>query len=841
MDKIEMDGIRAQENERFWAILRMIHDSSPVGIYVVDLQGGRIRFFNDAFLRIWGLEHLKTRLCSGDLIEAELIRQMITKAIDGPALEKALYHLGKGAMDAPAAEVIQLSNGRTVKCRSSGIRKETITPPYHIYIFDDVTEVVTAREEAVKSSVRYKELVDLLPQIVFEIDLAGNLTFVNQSAFSVMGYTEADLLRGMNVLERVVPEDRERVMQNMQRVLNGRKSGHEYTFMHKDGSRFPVIIHSSVIYQEGMPVGFRGIIFDITEQKNTENRLRTLSAAIEQSPSSVMISDIGGKIVYVNPRFSLITGVQPEEAQGHSLLELSFANAKPGQLSEVEKVIGSGQSWRGEIEYVKKSGKPSWVAAYIFPIRDDFGAITHYIEVEEDITERKLAEGEHHKLLLALDQNPNSITIADSKGMITYVNSSFSRMTGIRSEDVIGKYKMDFSPSSNQERVKSIMNMVITGEEWKSERTFTRKDGLEGCVSVQISPIKDPDGKVGHFLIVEADITERKQTEDQLRKLSAAVEQSPAGVKIVDEKGEIIYVNPRFLEMSGYDQAEVIGRPIAEMPGSSIDDKKEQIHNAIGTGKDWYGEIQYKKKSGEQFWAESHMSPIKDDSGAIKSYIEITEDITERKLSEERLKESLHEKEVLLKEVHHRVKNNMQIISSLLHLQLSGIDQEPVRQILTESQNRIKSIALVHERIYMSDDLARIDFKEYMKSLSAQLLYSYSTSMRLVNLTVVGDPIHLGVDQAVPCGLIMNELVSNSLKHAFPGYRGGTIKIHLRDGSTNQIIIEDDGVGMPENFCLTQVQSMGMQLVAALVDQLDGTITLDRSDGTRFTITFPVR
>lgn len=477
MDKIEMDGTHTQENERCWAILRMIHDSSPVGIYVVDLQGGHIRFFNDAFLRIWGLEHLKTRLSSGDLIEAELIRQMITKAIDGPALEKALYHMGKGAMNAPAAEVIQLLNGRTVKCRSSGIRKETITPPYHIYIFDDVTEVVTAREEAVKSSVRYKELVDLLPQIVFEIDLAGNLTFVNQSAFSVMGYTEADLLQGMNVLERVVPEDRERVIQNMQRVLSGRKSGHEYTFMHKDGSRFPVIIHSSVIYQEGIPVGFRGIIFDITE----------------------------------------------------------------------------------------------------------------------------------------------------------------------------------------------------------------------------------------------------------------------------------------------------------------------------------------------------------------------------RKLAEERLKESLHEKEVLLKEVHHRVKNNMQIISSLLHLQLSGIDQEPVRQILTESQNRIKSIALVHERIYMSDDLARIDFKEYMKSLSAQLLHSYSTGRRLVNLTVMGDPIHLGVDQAVPCGLIMNELVSNSLKHAFPGYKGGTIKIHLRDGSTNQIIIEDDGVGMPENFCLTQVQSMGMQLVAALVDQLDGTITLDRSGGTRFTITFSVR
>ena len=689
----------------------------------------------------------------------------------------------------------------------------------------------------------YRELVDTLPAMIFEMDTESRLTFVNQSAKKILGYADDDLRQKISVLEIIAPEDRNRAARNIKQMLNGEQLSEEYICWRKDGSRFPVIIRSTIIFHDRKPAGLRGIIVDITEHKQEEEQLlRMLSTAIEQSPTSVMVFDTEGKIVYVNPRFSLITGVQPDEAVGKPVFGLSFANVMPGQLSEVAKAIEIGHGWQGEIEYTKKNGKPCWVSAQIFPIKDDNGKITHFIDMEEDITERKIAEEELRKMFIALDQSPNSITIADWDGMITYVNPSFTRMTGIEPDDVIGKHKVDFTPKPTHQRIGSILETVKAGKEWKGERRYTKKEGGEYWVSIQISPLKDACGNVAQLLIIETDITERKQTENQLRELSAAVEQSPAGVKIIDEAGTIIYVNPKFLELSGYGYDEVLGNPTRKIPGVSIDnDSKIQLHNAIRTGKDWHGELQYKKRSGEIFWAESHVSAIKDEAGTIKSYVEITEDITERKLGEERLKSSLREKEVLLKEVHHRVKNNMQIISSLLNLQLSGIDQEPIRQILTESQNRIRSIALVHERMYKSDDLARIDFREYMKSLGSQLLQSYSSSSRYVNLIIEGDPIHLGVDQAVPCGLIMNELISNSLKHAFPGYREGTIKIHLLNGATNNIIVKDDGVGMPDDSCLSNAQSMGMQLVAALVEQLDGTITLDRSSGTQFTITFPVR
>jgi len=141
----------------------------------------------------------------------------------------------------------------------------------------------------------------------------------------------------------------------------------------------------------------------------------------------------------------------------------------------------------------------------------------------------------------------------------------------------------------------------------------------------------------------------------------------------------------------------------------------------------------------------------------------------------------------------------------------------------------------------MSDDLARIDFLEYMKSLGSRLLQSYATGYRRVDLTIDGDPVYLGVDQAVPCGLIMNELISNCLKHAFPSISHGTIRIHMQSGTQNTIVIEDNGVGVPDGFTVQEAGSMGMQLVSALVEQMDGTITLEKIEGTRFTIMFPSR
>ena len=223
-------------------------------------------------------------------------------------------------------------------------------------------------------------------------------------------------------------------------------------------------------------------------------------------------------------------------------------------------------------------------------------------------------------------------------------------------------------------------------------------------------------------------------------------------------------------------------------------------------------------------------------------YEQAQQEIAERARAEEQITASLQEKEVLLKEIHHRVKNNLQIISSLLSLQAKKVEDSQALEIFQESQDRIRSMALIHEKLYQAPDLARIDFGEYIHNLSAHLSQAYSASTRAIALQVQADDISLAVDTAVPCGLMLNELISNALKHAFPDDGPGQVRIELGTDDEHQCMLKvsDNGVGMPPDLDLNTTGSLGLQLVNALVSQLGGTIELDNDNGTEFKIVFAV-
>ena len=219
---------------------------------------------------------------------------------------------------------------------------------------------------------------------------------------------------------------------------------------------------------------------------------------------------------------------------------------------------------------------------------------------------------------------------------------------------------------------------------------------------------------------------------------------------------------------------------------------------------------------------------------------QLQQEISERKRAEEKIQASLREKEVLLKEIHHRVKNNLQVISSLLNLQSKYIKDLESQEVFKESQNRVKSMALIHEKLYQSKDLGRINFVEYTQTLISNLFHSYGAGVNHVAFTIDADDIFLNIDTAIPCGLILSELVSNSLKHAFLGGRHGKIQIELRSNYDHlfALIVRDNGVGFPKNLNFRDTESLGLQLVNTLVNQLDGSIELDACEGTMFKIDF---
>jgi len=323
-----------------------------------------------------------------------------------------------------------------------------------------------------------------------------------------------------------------------------------------------------------------------------------------------------------------------------------------------------------------------------------------------------------------------------------------------------------------------------------------------------------------------------KESEERYRKL---VEHSPDAI-MVQQEGKIIFVNAAGISLLGAASAEeVIGKQLFSFvhPDSRALVKERQ--NLLEEGADLpFAEQKYIRLDGKIIDIEA--STVKFLFHGKPSNLTLVRDITDRKQAEEQIKSSLKEKEVLLKEIHHRVKNNLQIVSSLLYLQSRKTSDDQVLSVLRESQTRVRSMALIHEKLYQCGDLANINLGDYIRSLTSYLLNSYGVASHMVNLKINVESAPLGLDRAIPCGLIINELVSNALKYAFPQGRRGEIFVNLlRDGDDKLVLmVKDNGIGLPEGLDVTDTPSLGLQLVSTLVKQLDGTMEVRRKGGTEF-------
>lgn len=306
-------------------------------------------------------------------------------------------------------------------------------------------------------------------------------------------------------------------------------------------------------------------------------------------------------------------------------------------------------------------------------------------------------------------------------------------------------------------------------------------------------------------------------------------------------KGIYEYVSPSVTKILGYHTEDMLDRNFLDfIHPDDVKDVKSSIKIAKNNFNPIKAECRYKKASGDYIWFENVGTTIFDNKNNIKGFVCCSRNIDDRKNAERLIKSSLEEKEVLLKEIHHRVKNNMQIISSLLSLQSRYINDKDVTEIFKESQNRVRSMAMIHENLYRTSNLARINLYDYIQNLVSGLYSSYGVNPHLIPCTVDVEEISLDVDKSISCGLIINELISNSLKYAFPQSEGKINLILRRFDEINlEMIVTDNGVGFPENLNFKKTESLGLQLVNTLVNQLEGDITLEKINGTKFTIKFP--
>jgi PAS domain S-box-containing protein len=474
------------------------------------------------------------------------------------------------------------------------------------------------------------------------------------------------------------------------------------------------------------------------------------------------------------------------------------------------------------------------------------GIIILMVLFRQFLTERALSSSEKNYRDL-VDNSLVGIYKTNISGDILFANESlaqifkFSDVEELKSHQITEFYK---NISARKEIIDKLRKEGSFAQ-YEVEMVSREGDTVNMLLSASLT------GKVISGMLM--DITLRKKAEKALQdseeKYHTLFESNPTYTILVSLEGSILDVNSAASEFAGISSQELIGKSFPELQifPNEEDIKFQRSKFLLALQGETIKPFQYQliDYKGNYSWVESQLVPIKKD-GEINSILVISKDITERKRAMDGLERMVDEKNILIKEIHHRVKNNMQIISSLLNLQSQHLkaDEQFAVSILKESQNRVKSMAMIHENLYQSKDFTHIKFEDYITRLVYELFYSYSGDADKIRLVVDVDDVNLNMETAVPCGLIVSELFTNSVKYAFPEGREGEIRVSLKqepgkdDAREFILTVSDDGVGFPPDLDYRNTETLGLELVNSLTCQIDGNISLDLTQGTKFTVKF---
>jgi PAS domain S-box-containing protein len=598
--------------------------------------------------------------------------------------------------------------------------------------------------------------------------------------------------------------------------------------------------------------------------RESEEKYRWL---IETTDTGYVIVDEQGHVLDANQRYAQLTGRSAvDEVVGRSVMEWTAPHDIERNVEEVRRCVGQGFVRNLEIDYITPDGRvvPVEINATVLSIT---GAL-RILCLCRDISERKQAERALRLSEVTYREIFNTVNDAiwvhDLDGRFLDVNDAVTRMFGYSVAEAKGLSVGDISsgvPPYTDDTARERIMKAVAGEPQLFEWQCKHKDGhlFWSEVLLRRGTIAGRDC----VLAIERDITARKQAEAALReseeRYRAFVANSSEGicrfevsqpistalpverqVELILQHGYFAECNDALARMYGLERAEQLaGTPIKEFWGG---DQKYLafLERIVRSQYRVVDEESAETVNGAMHYFLNSTIGIVEDGLLVRAW-GLQRDITERRRTEEALRASLEEKESLLKEVHHRVKNNLQVISSLLNLQLRKVKNAEVRSFLRDTQNRIRSMAMLHEILYRSNNLADVHFPLYLKHLCDHLARSYDSGARKITLRQEISDIPLDPDQAITAGLIVNELVTNAIKHAFPSGAGGDVIVELRADDEDHLLLRvaDNGVGLPPDTPPEAEESLGLLLVESLSRQLNGRLSIGGGPGATFEIVFP--
>ncbi|MEA2103924.1 MAG: ABC transporter substrate binding protein [Candidatus Cloacimonadota bacterium] len=643
-------------------------------------------------------------------------------------------------------------------------------------------------------------------------------------------------------------------------------------------------------------LNFQDLITEMKRRGELTDKLKTsenlLSAVIKNSPIGISIRDKKGLLLHSNKAWERIWG-SPETSSGKekskskSISDKEFVYPKQDQ-NKINKIYASGgRLFIPEIEIKKMSfDKPKIISQYLYALTNDKGAVKQVVILTEDITQQKKAEitqkvlynivnaisqtNDLKNLFALIHKNLKKIITADNFYVALYDNKTNiinipyykdkvktetpepkELGTGLTAFVIRTRKSLLLTET---DRNQMIAQGKLLNANWKSKvwmgSPLKSDEKIIGVIAVQSYENKNAytqnDLKILEIVAnTVADVVQRLKAEQQLKeseeKFRDLFENASDMIWTSDKTGNFISVNNQFEKLIGFSKEELVGFQSLKLIDQADRANSMNKYNEVKKGKTVGYETLVKSKDGEQHIFSNKLRPIFENKKVV-GIQGIARDITEQKEIQKKIEKALREKEVMMQEIFHRVKNNMQVVSSLLSLQANSIDNEEARKALSESQDRIRSMAMIHEKLYRSTDLANIDFSDYINQL-VKTIYSshYHDLENELELEINVENVYLDIILGIPCGLIINEIVSNAFKHAFAGVKFPKLTVTMTQKNTEiELAISDNGVGIGENFDLENPSTLGMELITGLTDQIEGTMKVSKANGggTTFTICF---
>ncbi|MEX0646542.1 MAG: PAS domain S-box protein [Balneolaceae bacterium] len=720
-------------------------------------------------------------------------------------------------------------------------------------IAHDVSRLVDDLENQAHLLPAIESIKARIPMGMIEWNRHGKIRDWSDFAEKIFGWRFKEMA-GKNLFETgILPESKKKQIQQNITDLVEQKSSYfaiESEHITKERQKIYCAWHNVSIHdQSGNLVSIYSMVEDITEKKLGEEQLRESEERFRvlTDASLVGIYMVQNKLFrYVNPRFCEICGYKIDDLTNKiDPFQLIHKDDRP-KLLRLRQMWDASEidSFEVNVRAYTKQKRVIHVKVYGSKImmRDKpamIGVVVDQTKEVEATTKYKKSVASYKALF---DSIGDAIYIQDREGVFLEVNESVEKMYGYTKNEIIGQTPAFLSAPGkvDMKKTRELIDKAFDGIPQRFEWWGKRKNGEIFPKEIHLNPGTYFGKKV--VIAIARDISEQYEQQKILKQNELLFRQlfqnAPIGIALLDERKEVQMINAGFEDIFGYTFQDINGLPI-----DSIIAPEERLDEATNLSeRDEPFEVTSTRvnKDGNIVDVLIYGVPVILDGRTIAIY-GIYVDITDRKEAEAKIRYSLKEKEVLLSEIHHRVKNNLAVITGLLELQSQSTHNKGARKVLKDSQMRINSMALIHEKLYQNETLSQIEFDKYIEELTDVIQKSHSTVERPVSLQLDVDNIQLTITQAIPCGLLLNEIVTNSFKHAFSGLNGKqpVISVSLKEKKGKiKLIISDNGQGLPDKFEKLGKKSLGLTLINTLKNQIEAEMKVNVSGGTSYSFVF---